>query len=141
MCSADYMRGSVCLRPKSRLAMVSDFTAVTARERKPTMMLAPILRALVLMLALCCAAASARADDRGVEEAGVSAGRGAMPALAESQALERAAAPFETLTTGLRRRLKLRLRFDWIRSYTALGPHLYLASSIPTRALRQRTRA
>lgn len=110
-------------------------------REEATMTLAPILRALVLMLALCCAAASARADDRGVEEAGVSAGRGAMPALAESQALERAAAPFETLTTGLRRRLKLRLRFDWIRSYTALGPHLYLASSIPTRALRQRTRA
>jgi hypothetical protein len=92
-------------------------------------MLSHALRALVLVAGLWFITGSVRADSHNVEAVGLRVGSAVTAPRLLHERLEPAAHSSETHTAGLRARLKLRLRFDWIRSYTALGPHLFLASS------------
>ena len=84
------------------------------------------VRILTFVALLFCATSSGWAQEPAGEAVGAQAGELALRV--HSGAASQAARDSSTLhTAGLRSRLKLRLRFDWIRSYTALGPHLYLA--------------
>jgi hypothetical protein len=102
---------------------VRKFTSAWPREEE--VMLFRLVRTLTIVVVFWCLAGQAWAEDTSVESLGAMA--------AEAAAHGQSTPPVRKFTdahlAGLKARLRLRLRFDWIRSYTALGPHLYLARS------------
>ena len=81
------------------------------------------VRILTFVAMMFCATSSAWAQEPLAEALGAQAGKLALGSRSGAASQDSST----VRTAGLRSRLKLRLRFDWIRSYTALGPHLYLA--------------
>jgi hypothetical protein len=95
------------------------------------MMVTNTLRILTIVIGLSIFTSSVQAQETGSEVLGAvirEAAAGAIGLKALVQAGDHRTT-FKDPTAGLRRRLRLKLWLDWIRSYTALGPHLYLANA------------
>jgi hypothetical protein len=99
---------------------VSGFT----QYHKGVQMVRASMHIVTFALTLCWAVSSAQAQEPAPRAAPL-----ALSSAVADMAAEVLSVSFGQTLAGLRRRLRLHTRFDWIRTYSPLGAHMYLVRS------------